>query len=62
MNDPGRLEQLRAIPMLADLPHEALTRLAERASDFEAPAGQVLIQAERARIRCADPGVGSRDR
>jgi len=44
MNDPGRLEQLRAIPMLAGLPHEALTRLAERASDFEAPAGRVLIQ------------------
>jgi CRP-like cAMP-binding protein len=30
--------------MLADLPDEALERLAERASDFEAPAGQVLIQ------------------
>jgi CRP-like cAMP-binding protein len=44
MNDPGRLEQLRAIPMLADLPDDALALLAERASDFEAPAGRVLIQ------------------
>jgi CRP-like cAMP-binding protein len=44
MNDSARLEQLRAIPMLAGLPDAALARLAERASDFEAPAGQVLIQ------------------
>ena len=51
MNDSGRLEQLRAIPMLADLPDAALTRLAERASDFEAPAGQVLVQAN-------EPGSG----
>jgi len=51
MNDPGRLDQLRAIPMLAELPDDALARLAERASDFEAPAGQVLIQAN-------EPGSG----
>ncbi|HTK15599.1 MAG TPA: Crp/Fnr family transcriptional regulator [Acidimicrobiia bacterium] len=51
MNDSGRLEQLRAIPMLADLPDDALTRLAARASDFEAPAGQVLVQAN-------EPGSG----
>jgi CRP/FNR family cyclic AMP-dependent transcriptional regulator len=44
MSDPARLEQLRAIPMLAGLPESALARLAERASDFEAQAGQVLIQ------------------
>jgi CRP-like cAMP-binding protein len=44
MNDAPRLEQLRAIPMLAGLPDAALARLAERASDFDAPAGQVLIQ------------------
>jgi hypothetical protein len=40
MSDTGRLDQLRAIPMLAELPDEALARLAERASDFEAPAGR----------------------
>jgi CRP-like cAMP-binding protein len=51
MNDSARLEQLRAIPMLAALPDTALTRLAERASDFEAPAGQVLVQAN-------EPGSG----
>ena len=44
MNDSGRLEQLRAIPMFAGIPEDALTRLAERASDFEAPAGHVLVQ------------------
>ena len=44
MNDSGRLEQLRAIPMLAGLPDDALMLLAERATDFEAPAGQVLVQ------------------
>jgi CRP-like cAMP-binding protein len=45
MTEPSRLEQLRAIPMLAGLPDDALALLAERASDFEAPAGQVLVQA-----------------
>jgi CRP-like cAMP-binding protein len=44
MNDSSRLEQLRAIPMLAGLPDDALMLLAERATDFEAPAGQVLVQ------------------
>jgi CRP-like cAMP-binding protein len=51
MNQTDRLEQLRAIPMLADLPDDALARLAERASDFDAPAGQVLVQAN-------EPGSG----
>ena len=44
MNNSSRVEQLRAIPMLSDLPGDALTRLAERATDFNAPAGQVLVQ------------------
>ena len=44
MNDSSRLEQLRAIPMLAGLPDDALMLLAERATDFEAPAGHVLVQ------------------
>jgi CRP-like cAMP-binding protein len=51
MSDAARLEQLRAIPMLSTLPDEALARLAERASDFEAPAGRVLVQAN-------EPGSG----
>jgi CRP/FNR family transcriptional regulator, cyclic AMP receptor protein len=51
MNDSSRLEQLRAIPMLAGLPDDALMLLAERATDFEAPAGHVLVQAN-------EPGSG----
>jgi CRP-like cAMP-binding protein len=51
MNDSSRLEQLRAIPMLAGLPDDALMLLAERATDFEAPAGRVLVQAN-------EPGSG----
>ena len=51
MNDSSRLEQLRAIPMLAGLPDDALMLLAERATDFEAPAGSVLVQAN-------EPGSG----
>jgi CRP/FNR family transcriptional regulator, cyclic AMP receptor protein len=46
--DPARIEQLRAIPMLAALPDDALARVAQFASDFEAPAGQVLIQPNQA--------------
>jgi CRP-like cAMP-binding protein len=44
VSDDDRLAQLRGIPMLAALPDDALARLAEYASDFDAPAGQVLIQ------------------
>jgi CRP/FNR family cyclic AMP-dependent transcriptional regulator len=46
--DPARIEQLRAIPMLAALPDDVLARLAQCASDFDAPAGQVLIQPNQA--------------
>jgi CRP-like cAMP-binding protein len=42
--DSPTISQLRDIPMLAELPDEALARLAVAASTFEAPAGQVLIQ------------------
>lgn len=42
--DPGRIEQVRAIPMFAALPDDALVRIAECASEFDAPAGQVLLQ------------------
>ena len=44
MADPDKITQLRGIPMLAALPDDALERLAATATDFDAPAGQVLIQ------------------
>ena len=44
MADPDKIAQLRGIPMFAALPDDALERLAAKASDFDAPAGQVLIQ------------------
>ena len=46
--DPKRIEQLRSIPMLAALPDDALGRLAECASDFDAPSGQILVQPNQA--------------
>ncbi len=45
MADRAKLAQLQSIPMFASLPDDALERLAGTASDFDAPAGQVLIQA-----------------
>jgi CRP/FNR family transcriptional regulator, cyclic AMP receptor protein len=45
MADPEKIAQLRDIPMLAALPDDALERLASSATDFEASAGHVLIQA-----------------
>ena len=44
MSDADKISQLRGIPMFAALRYDALERLAANASDFEAPAGQVLIQ------------------
>jgi CRP/FNR family transcriptional regulator, cyclic AMP receptor protein len=44
MVDRDRLAQLKGIPMFAALPDDSLARLADSASDFDAPAGQVLIQ------------------
>src|SRR3954449_12484579 len=48
MADDEKIAQLREIPMLASLPDDALARLAAIASDFDAPAGQVLIQPNQA--------------
>jgi CRP-like cAMP-binding protein len=42
------IAQLQGIPMVAELPADALERLAACASDFDAPAGQVLIQPKQA--------------
>jgi CRP-like cAMP-binding protein len=42
--DQAKVDQLRAVPMLAGLPFDALERLAESASEFEVAAGHVLIQ------------------
>lgn len=44
MADTDKIAQLRGIPMFAALPDDALERLAASTSDFNAPAGQVLIQ------------------
>jgi CRP-like cAMP-binding protein len=41
---PARTDNLRAIPLFADLDAEALERLAEAAQEVEAPAGQPLTQ------------------
>jgi len=45
MGDGDRINQLRAIPMFASLSDDVLALLATKASEFDAPAGQVLIQA-----------------
>jgi CRP-like cAMP-binding protein len=39
-----KIAQLQQVPMFSTLPADALERLAASASDFDAPAGQVLIQ------------------
>ena len=44
-------ERLRALPLFADLDDEQLDRLATCTSEFEAPAGQLLIER-------GDPGSG----
>jgi CRP-like cAMP-binding protein len=38
------LESLRAVPMFAELPDDALARVAQRATEVEITAGHVLIQ------------------
>ena len=48
MVDSERTSQLRGIPMFAALPDEVLEELAATASEFDAPAGQVLIQPSQA--------------
>jgi CRP-like cAMP-binding protein len=37
-------DRLRAVPLFADLDDEQLDRLASQTSEFEAPAGQALIE------------------
>jgi CRP/FNR family cyclic AMP-dependent transcriptional regulator len=44
MVDRDRIAQLQGVPMFAALSDDALERLAASASEFDAPAGQVLIQ------------------
>jgi CRP-like cAMP-binding protein len=39
-----RLERLRGIPIFADVPERILRQIARAMTEFEAPAGQVLIQ------------------
>jgi CPA2 family monovalent cation:H+ antiporter-2 len=41
---PARVEDLRTIPLFAELEDEALEQLAAAASEVEVPAGQLLIQ------------------
>ena len=42
--DPGLVEKLRRVPLFASLSDESLEALAGRVTEFEAPAGHVLIQ------------------
>ena len=44
MPDQAKVDQLRAVPMLSQLPFDALERLADLASEFEVSTGHVLIQ------------------
>jgi CRP/FNR family transcriptional regulator len=44
MPDQAKVDQLRAVPMLAQMPFDALERLADSANEFEVTAGHVLIQ------------------
>lgn len=43
--DQERLETLRGIPLFSELSEDSLVRLAGIVTEFEAPAGHVLIQA-----------------
>ncbi|HEY7666739.1 MAG TPA: cyclic nucleotide-binding domain-containing protein [Actinomycetota bacterium] len=45
MVETGTLDRLRAIPILAQLDDAGLERVAELATEFEAPAKHVLIEA-----------------
>jgi CRP-like cAMP-binding protein len=44
MADPDKIAQVRTVPIFAALHEDALWSLAESANDFDAAAGQVLIQ------------------
>ena len=41
---PGRIQQLRALPLFAELPGPSLERVAAMATEVELRPGQVLIQ------------------
>lgn len=43
-SNTDRIERLRAIPIFAELPERTLGRISDVMTEFEAPAGQVLIQ------------------
>ncbi len=45
------IEKLRSIPLFADLSDHALERIAELVTEFEAPAGYVLVEVGSARDR-----------
>src|SRR5438105_14463401 len=45
------VDRLREIPLFAELPEDTLERIAELATDYETPAGQVMT-------RAYDPGLG----
>lgn len=40
----GITERLRTVPLFSDLTEASLSEIAKCANDFEAPAGQVLVQ------------------
>jgi len=44
MGDGEQLSRLRGVAMFASLPDDVLELLATKTSEFDAPAGQVLIQ------------------
>lgn len=44
MTEADRVDQLRGVPLLADLDAEPLARIARMASEFEAPENLVLIE------------------
>lgn len=41
-----RIDGLRAVPLFADLPERSLRRVLKLATEFEAPAGHVLVEAK----------------
>jgi CRP-like cAMP-binding protein len=41
------LDRLRAVPLFADLDDDDLARIADHATEFEVPAGHVLVQPNR---------------
>lgn len=49
--DTTRIQALRSIPLLAALPDDALGRILDRATEFEAEPGHTLVQANQ-------PGAG----